>query len=98
MEKKLTFTCNMQVIAKEIGEMGMTLEVALRIDGRLLKQQVFTHTLLEGEEAERVIVGIKTLFPFKPGITVSDEGFMGLSEAYATMLEKSFSDFILQLY
>lgn len=98
MDKTLTFTCDMQVIAREIGEMGMTLEIAFRVDGKLLKQQVFTHTLLEGEEGEKIIIGIKTLFPFKPGITVSDEGFMGLSEAYAIMLEKSFSDFILQLY
>ena len=88
----------MQVIAREIGEMWMTLEVALRIDGKLLKQQVFAHTILEGEEGEKIIIGIKTLFPFKPGITVSDEGFMGLTEAYATIFEKALSDFILQLY
>lgn len=98
MEKKLTFTCDMQVIAREIGEMGTTLEITLRIDGKKFVQQAFAYTILEGEEGEKTIIGIKTLEPFKEGIKVSHEGFMGLTEAYATIFEKAFSDFILQLY
>ena len=98
MSKKLTFTYNMQVIAKEIGEMGTTLEITTRINGKKLVQQAFAYTLLEGEEDEKTIVGIKTLVPFKVGITVCRDGFIAVSEAHAAIFEKAFSDFILQLY
>ncbi len=98
MEKKLTFTYNMKVTTKQIGLMGTTLEITLHIDGKKLVQQAFAYTILEGEEGEKTIIGIKTLEPFKEGIKASHEGFMGLAEAYATIFEKAFSDFILQLY